>query len=59
MVRFAVEYGIFRDIFSNIGDMDSEFEIPIREFLYGDSIVQILRIRSVDGDDPLASEVYS
>lgn len=59
LVCLTVEHGILRDILGDIGDMDGELEVPVREPLDSDGVIQILGVRSVDGYYPFIPQIYS
>ena len=59
VVCFTVKCRSFCHILGNIGDMNCEFEVSVRELADRNGIIEILCVGSVDGYYPLISEVHS
>lgn len=56
--RFAVEGGVFPDVFRDVGDMHAEFE-PSAYFFNGNRVVKVFGIGAVDGDDGFRRKVFA
>jgi hypothetical protein len=54
---FLIEGGVGRDVLSDVGDVDLEFEIIVGEHADVDGVVEVAGGFSVDGDDGERAEV--
>src|SRR5207302_2879573 len=54
---FPIQGGVGRDVLSNVGDVDLQFEIVIGEHADQDCVVEVAGGFSIDGDDRERAEV--
>ena len=56
---FVIQFGSRFDVVGDVGDVDTDLHVTVREFPEGDGIVEITSGIGVDGDDEVAAEIFS
>src|SRR4051812_501828 len=48
LVRLTIERRPLLDVMRNVGDVDAQPKMAVRQFLYGDRIIEVARVFTVD-----------